>query len=314
MGKKSKRERRRARRKRLEAAAASPLSSMKRPRIFLDTSGVIYHRHGHSLMQSAVREAIGEGLVEVSNFIRMEYMRGVILNLVELYFLIKESESVSDALIDWSQKVNQERKLKIVLMTMNQWLVDHEDWQDKLKSQRRLGDLIVRLAYDFDDVFRGRAKDQLQCRLGRIRFPRRIFAEDMLLRFYERFKAVQAGIPDCQLCQFKTKHQVHLTRKSIDLCGPVSQQKYVENKGYIAQAQRLVVISGKQFASPKCRMCEQLGDTIIILQAPSKAILVTADRAFEAFGDILKREIRRLPSLAQLKRQIHPEPQQQMSD
>jgi hypothetical protein len=55
---------------------------------------------------------------------------------------------------------------------------------------------------------------------------------------------------------------------------------------------------------PKCRFCERLGDTIIILQAPANAILITADRAFLAFGDILNREIRRLPSLAELKKQL----------
>jgi hypothetical protein len=50
-----------------------------------------------------------------------------------------------------------------------------------------------------------------------------------------------------------------------------------------------------------------LGDTIIMLQTPEKSILVTADRAFLAFGDILDREIRRLPSLAELKKQLDSE-------
>ena len=84
----------------------------KRSRLFLETSGVIYHRHGHSLMQRAVQEATKDGWVQVSRFIRMEYIRGVVLNLIDLYFLIKESSSVNDALIDWSQKVNQDRKLQ----------------------------------------------------------------------------------------------------------------------------------------------------------------------------------------------------------
>lgn len=211
----------------------------KRLRFFLETSAVIYHRHGHSLMHAAVQQATTNGLVEVSNYIRMEYLRGVVLNLIELYFVIKESESVSDALIDWSQKVNQERKLKIVLMSLHQWLVGEEGWQDREKSMRRLGDLIVGLVFDFDYHFKGRAKDRLLCRLGQVRFPRRAFGEDMLLLFYERFKAIQTGIPDCLLCRFKATQQNALVRKGIDLHGPAQRQKYSKNPGYVQQAERV---------------------------------------------------------------------------
>jgi hypothetical protein len=280
----------------------------RRPRIFLETSGVIYHRHGHSLMQAAVQQAIGNGLMEVSNFIRMEYLRGVVLNLIDLYFLIEISESVSDALIDWSQKVMQERKLKVVLMTIPKWIVEHEDSQNKDKSMRRLGDLIVRLVYEFDDEFMGRCKDRLQCRLGKVKFPRHTFSKDMLLRFYERFKAIQNGIPDCLLCSFKAKQQADLTRQRIDLHSAAQQQEFAKNTGYVQQAKKIALALASTDTLPKCRWCEQLGDTIIVLQAPDKAIIVTADYAYDAFGTILNRQIRRLPSLSKLKKQLSPPP------
>jgi hypothetical protein len=280
----------------------------RRRRIFLETSGVIYHRHGHSLMQAAVQQAIGDGRVEVSFFIRMEYLRGVILNLVELYFLIEESDSVSDALIDWSQKVKQERKLKIALMTISQWLAEQEDSRSQEKSMRRLGNLIVRLVFEFDDIFRGLAKDRLRCRLGRVRFPQRTFSEAMLLRFYERFKAIQASTPDCDLCKFKATQQRRLIRKGVDLHSPAQRATHSANTGYVQQAERVEEALKTAETLPKCRWCERLGDTIIILQAPANAVLVTADRAFEAFGAILNREIRRLPSLAQLKQQLQGPP------
>ena len=56
--------------------------------------------------------------------------------------------------------------------------------------------------------------------------------------------------------------------------------------------------------APQCRWCERLGDAIIALHAPQKALLVTADRGFIPFGQILNREVKLLPSLAELKRQI----------
>src|SRR5437588_867231 len=77
-------------------------------------------RHGHTLQQDSVREAVAgrEALVPV--FVRMEYLRGVILNLIEMWALIRESVTVQDAFIDWSQKIQQERKLKVILMTVPQ--------------------------------------------------------------------------------------------------------------------------------------------------------------------------------------------------
>lgn len=256
----------------------------KRPRIFLETSGIIYQQHGHTLMQAAVANAIGNGRVEVSRFARMEYLRGVILNLIDLYFLIGLSESVSDALIDWSQKVNQERKLKIVLMTIPGWITAQEDYRSKEKSQRRLGDLIVRFVYAFDEAYRRTAPDPLKCQLGKLRFPRRTFDETILLRFYERFKAIQNGVPRCNLCSFKVRQQRVLARKSIDLHGPSQRQNHAGNKGYVTQAERLEEAAASKDTFPKCRWCERLGDSIIILHAAKRAIVVTADRAFEAFG------------------------------
>jgi hypothetical protein len=278
----------------------------KRPRLFLETSGVIYQQLGHSLQKEAVRHAVGDGLVEISRFIRMEYLRGVVVNLIEFYFLVKESDSVADALIDWSQKVNQERKLKILLMFLPQWLRGHERWEDKQLSLRRLGDLVVRLVYAFDDAYFGRrCKDRLDCRLGRVCFPRRTFAEELLLRFYDRFRSIQKSIPPCRLCRFKDEQQLRLSKSKVDLYGQGQRLRFAENKGYVAQAERLEEAAASTQAVPKCRWCERLGDSIIVLQAPAKAIIITADRAFLAFGQILNREIRQLPSLAELKRQLN---------
>jgi hypothetical protein len=41
-----------------------------------------------------------------------------------------------------------------------------------------------------------------------------------------------------------------------------------------------------------------------MLQSPRSAVLVTADRSFAAFGVILGREVRVLPSLVALKRKL----------
>jgi hypothetical protein len=120
-------------------------------RLLLDTSAVVHQLHGHTLQQAAAREALGSAEVLVPVFVRMEYLRGVVLNLIEMWCLIRESVTVQDAFIDWSQKMRQERKLKVILMTVPHWLGGQEDWQSKDLTLRRLGDLILRMIRDFDE-------------------------------------------------------------------------------------------------------------------------------------------------------------------
>jgi len=279
------------------------MAKKRKRRIFLETSGVFYQLHGHSLMRQAVAVATRDGRIEVSTFIRMEYLRGVVLNLIELYFLMKGSDSVADALSDWSQKVWQERKLKVVLMTIPHWLCDQQDPHAKHKSLRRLGDLILRLVDEFDERFRRRTKDHLQCRLGRLRFPPRSFDEDLLLTFYDRFKSIRDN-PRCGLCRFRDRRKRSLAARRIDLWSPERRNEFQQYPGYVKQAERLEKAAETSQTIPKCSWCERLGDSIIALQAPPKAILVTADRAFVAFGQILGQKVRLLPSLAQLKAQL----------
>lgn len=255
-------------------------------------------------MQAEVSKMIGDGRVEVSRFVRMEYLRGFILNLIEFYFLIEESETVSDALIEWSQKVHQERKLKVILATIHTWLADHEDWQAKDKSLRRLGDEIIRLVYTFDETFPQASKDPLKCQLGRVYFPKRTFDEDMLLDFYDRFKTIQRSIPSCDLCEFRAVQRRSLGAKKIDLYSQTRRNEFRRFKGYVTQAERLEAVETTSDTAPKCSRCERLGDSIIALHIRPKVTLVTADRAFVPFGRLLGHEIRLLSSLAELKRQV----------
>jgi predicted nucleic acid-binding protein len=107
-------------------------------RLLLDTSAAVHQLHGHTLQQTAVREAVTGAEVLVPVFVRMEYLRGVILNLIEMWCLTRESTTVVDAFIDWSQKVRQERKLKVILLTVPHWLGGQEDWRSKGVTLRRL--------------------------------------------------------------------------------------------------------------------------------------------------------------------------------
>ena len=271
-------------------------------RLLLDTSTVVHQLHGHTLQQAAVRATITGREVFVPVFVRMEYLRGVILNLIEMWALIRESVTVQDAFIDWSQKIRQERKLKVILLTVPQWLGGHEDWGSKLVTLRRLGDLTLRMIREFDETYPQPPDDPLACVLGRIDIPRQGYDDDLLLDFYQRFTAVQEGVPDCRLCDFRKATRQRLRRREIALTGPDVRSRFASNPGFIRQSEQAEQAGKTRARAPACSWCERLGDTIIALQPERGVEVVTADRTFVPLGELLGRTVTLLPSLAEMKR------------
>jgi hypothetical protein len=271
------------------------------PRLLLDTSAIVHQLHGHTLQKAIVREAITGAEVLVPIFVWMEYLRGIILNLIEMWCLLRESVTVEGAFIEWSQKIRQERKLKIILMTVPHWLGGEEIPSRDVKL-RRLGDLIVRMVWDFNETYPRPPKDPLACVLGKVDIPRQGYDDDLLLDFYRRFTAVQEGIPNCKLCDFRRAQSLRLRKAEIDLVGPEVRRQYASNAGFVRESEQVEAAANTETRVPSCRWCERLGDTIIALQADRGVTVVTTDHAFVPLGELLGRTVSLLPSLAELKR------------
>jgi predicted nucleic acid-binding protein len=279
------------------------MSSKRNPaRLLLDTSSVVHQLHGHTLQQAAVLDAVAGGEVLVPVFVRMEYLRGVILNLIEMWCLIRESVTVEDAFIDWSQKIRQKRKLKIILMTVPQWLGGQEEPNSKHVVLRRLGDLVLRMLRDFDEAYPNPPDDPLACVLGGLDIARQGYDDDLLLDFYQRFTAVQEGVPDCKLCDFRKAHRQRLRRRKIDLAAPEVRQQFASNPGFLRQAEQVEQAAHTKARTPACSWCARLGDTVIAVHAERGVAIVTADRTFVPLGELLGQLVIVLPSLAELKR------------
>jgi hypothetical protein len=138
--------------------------------------------------------------------------------------------------------------------------------------------------------------------LGRLAIPRQAYDDDLLLDFHRRFTAVQEGVPDCQLCAFRTAQTQRLKRRQIDLICPGPRRRFASYPGFVRQSEQAEAAVNAKGRAPSCRWCERLGDTIIALLARRGVTLVTADRSFAPLGELLGRTVLRLPSLAELKR------------
>lgn len=282
------------------------MSSKTDRRFLLDTSAVIYQIHGHTLQKNALTDATASGLVEVPVFVRMEYLRSVVISLIDMHSLIRESVTVEDALIDWSQQVCQERRLKVVLLTVSSWLTAQDNWISKDHTLERLGNYILNLIWSIDITFGQPPADPLKCLLGRVAAPAQDYADQLLLDFYERFQAIRQSTPGCNLCGFRRDQQQRLRRRKIDLASDEVRRRFASNLGFLRQSEQAREVTETTTRIPSCQWCARLGDTIIALHASRTLRIVTADRAFIALGELLGVPIILLPSLAELKRRADP--------
>ena len=118
----------------------------------------------------------------------------------------------------------------------------------------------------------------------------------------QRFKSVQEGVPDCQLCEFRKAQRQRLRRGEIDLTNPEVRSRFASHPGFVRQSEEAEQAVNTKSRTPACSWCERLGDTIIALQTERGVAIVTADRTFGPLGELLGRTVILLPSLAELKR------------
>lgn len=163
--------------------------------------------------------------------------------------------------------MKQERKLKVILMTVPRWLDDQEDPRSRDATLRRLGEFILGTIHDFDETFPSPPDDPLSCQLGRLTAPGRGYDSDTILDFYQRFKAVQEGVPDCDLCGFRRDQRQRLRRREIDVTSDDVRRRFASNQGFVRQSEQAREADETKSRTPSCRWCERLGDTIIALQA-----------------------------------------------
>jgi hypothetical protein len=174
------------------------------------------------------------------------------LNLIEMWCLIRESVTVQDAFIDWSQKMRQERKLKVILMTVPHWLGGQEDWRLKDLTLRRLGDLILRMIRNFDEAYSRPPDDPLACVLGRLDIPRQAYDDDLFLDFHQRFTAVQEGVPARRLSDFRKSQRQRLRRGEIDLTSPEVRTRLASNPGFVRQSVQAEEAANTKARAPSC--------------------------------------------------------------
>jgi hypothetical protein len=270
---------------------------------YADTTVVYYKLHGHSLQKQAVKDAVGQGTLAVSNFVRGEYIRGYVTGLIELYFAVKAEQSVQDGIhvFNGEMGTRHPRKVQNALQTAANWIGGLQDSQDVKKTLRRLGEHVRGTLAWFDMTFPRRARDPLECEIGVMAFPSETYEEKHLLDFYEEYEAIRKA-PNCNQCDFRRDEKARLNAAGIDLYSTDQQRTYAGHRGYLKQAAVVDQAVRSRKTTPSCWYCDRLGDTIIALCAPEGLSIVTGDgQSFPALAGVLGKPLVLIPSLDELR-------------
>lgn len=267
------------------------MAKRTKARYCLDTSALRYLCIYGDQVRLYVEGQLAGGSTELSQFVMMEYYRGVIIHLIDIYFVIKNAPTPQSA-FDYLSNEFKVGKLRLIVQGALSFLCGFEGSNSKAATLARLGNYIFELG---QKPSHPECRNRIGCTLGSLAFPSGVFREDAMLVFREKFNSILKS-PACGQCGFRNEQTRRLTRTGVDLYSVPQRTKFSTYSGYVKQAVSLEKSTTTKRKSPSCWWCEKLGDSIIAIECHRRSVLVTSDRSFEPLCTILGKSILLLPS------------------
>jgi len=259
-------------------------------RFYLETSVIRSYFISHSSLRDLLKQKLKNQISITSNFVKMEFYRSLICNLIEFYFVLSGQASISDAIRYWNEDFHI-RKIKNVNISIADVFTDINN-NDINLGLLRLRNQIKILIIGFNHLINRYDKNNSKCYLGNYNFDFNSFnteedIEKELALCSNYFK--ENYIDNCNI--------INLLNDSIDYINKIL--KWDSKKASFKELQKKItkIQSNKKLS---CFTCKIIGDAIISLECPSYAILLTLDTIFEDLCQILNLKFEVIPSVRTL--------------
>lgn len=211
-------------------------------------------------------ESVADGVLFVSTYVRMEFIRRWIRDYVKLAALIDHFGNMADAL----DHVNQEFGIRRV-KALNHLVTVVLRQEGEVQNTRAMATEVARIAVaklrQFDRTFVSRIPNTCGCRIG---------SRQLRVDFNDLFEDLRAFlrsidvVHDCPVNDF------------LKLGKPGAAQKLLQHE----KARKTKVgaaLSKYHEAATRvtCRECQRIGDAVIALEQPKYCCLAHIDRAFD---------------------------------
>ncbi len=263
---------------------------MARP-YYLDTSIIRSSLVGHSAIKRYLFDKYKHKVFITSKFVKCEFERKFVCDLIAFYFVLKNQKSIEDACNWWGEEFGA-RKLKNFLSLCSK--IFSRTGSNKTKALFNLSEEIKAILVGFHCLIRRFENDNTKCYLARVEIDfetadTREKVEEEFYKFYNFFEK-KNYVDRCEIIKLFGDKKVEI-KKMLD--------KQTANQGF--RRQKVVVgglvDEGKEFS---CNKCKVIADTVIVLECPNSAILLTQDNAFDELCPVFDKDLEKIPSLRSL--------------
>jgi hypothetical protein len=265
-------------------------------KLFLETSVPRKRLFGHSLSQKQIDEFIGQSKCWSSQYVRMEFKRSVVQNLIFVYNVAQEEDTPGDTLNVISETFSN-RLPKLLLSALSRLASEPDIIGNKQKFLFKLQTLIELAGQYLDDFVEDYVNNETGCPL----------AKASTKESYEKFLDEIDCKTECRVERLWRRSKDNLKR----LTGVQSTQPpHSRNIGFTTPLS-LIRQAITDPSRPKSKQnCMKAGDFVIALEMPKEYRMLTFDRAFESICQIIGKEVYRFPALSTLRGQRGTSPQQ----
>jgi len=239
-------------------------------RFYLETSVIRSRLFGHSSIRTHLIKKLEGSTKITSPYIKMEFERGFICSLIEFYFDLKKHTSIHDASVYWAEDFSK-RKLKNIYFSITPIFIGIKNDSDIKRALLNLRNEIKKIISLFSRLINRFDKNETACYCSNFRLDLDSNTvedvENSFVEFYQHYyKYNYAG--NCKVVDFFDNKKEILKR---------IKEYSSKEAGYIQQQANLAKLFNKDIS---CGSCGTVGDTIIALECPDYAILLSLDSVF----------------------------------
>lgn len=242
-------------------------------RFYLETSVIRSRLFGHTSIRSGLIKKLENQIRITSPFVRAEFNSGFVCDLIEFYFVLSDSKSINDAIKYWTEDYKI-RKIKNVNFAIAEAFVGIGDG-DITRGLFILRTLIKRIVISLNCLISRYDKNETCCHLSTLNLDFGSYKtvndiERAFVHFHDFYRR-NNHVDQCKVVDLFDKSKEILHKIQVVEAGKQSLEK--QQKGLDG------IKNGKRKLS--CATCRIIGDTIIALECPDYAILLSLDSIFE---------------------------------
>lgn len=272
---------------------------------FLDTSIARTALISTTGYREYLASEFGDSRLYVNDYVRMEFLRGLVVVLIDFYFSLRVPTvpSFDDAIKLWNERF-EIRAIKSVSTLISELVATHRiesGPEGKTKVLAAIADYIFRLLCTFESRFFDTGQDPSRCPRGKIVLGGDgDITADVLFEFKESFGEVDRHRKACNVYGMLLKDYVQQVAKF----NGSHEMKAAKEKDSIKRASVVLEKATETNGdSITCKQCGRLGDLIISLGAPGVMRIETSDKGQATICNSLQRPYKLHPSQSAVAKQ-----------